>query len=108
MSTPLPPAAPIAALLARHPRFHPGESLLTANLPLPEALSMRGQVDTLGMPRWGVELVSAEPPQPAGIQFADARDKSPPKAWQLRRTEFDEILLRNAEAAGANVLDASF
>ena len=135
MSTPLPPAAPaspdadvivvgggpagatIATLLARqgrqvllfekarHPRFHIGESLLPANVPLLEELGVREQVDTIGMPKWGVEFVSAEHPQPAYIEFADAWDKSQPKAWQVRRAEFDEILLRNAEAAGARVLE---
>ena len=34
------------------------------------------------------------------IEFADAWDKSMPYAWQVRRSELDEILFRNAAAQG--------
>jgi flavin-dependent dehydrogenase len=90
---------------ARHPRFHIGESLLPANVPLLEALGVRERIDAIGLPKWGVEFVSSEHPRPALIEFADAWDKSQPMAWQVRRADFDEILLRNAEAAGARVLE---
>ncbi|MFN8892897.1 MAG: NAD(P)/FAD-dependent oxidoreductase, partial [Betaproteobacteria bacterium] len=90
---------------ARHPRFHIGESLLPANVPLLEALGVRDRVDAIGLPKWGVEFVSAEHPRPALIEFADAWDKTQPMAWQVRRADFDDILLRNAESAGARVLE---
>jgi flavin-dependent dehydrogenase len=92
---------------ARHPRFHIGESLLPANVPLLDALGVREQIDAIGLPKWGVEFVSAEHPRPALIDFADASDKSQPMAWQVRRADFDDILLRNAEAAGARVLEGT-
>jgi flavin-dependent dehydrogenase len=92
---------------ARHPRFHIGESLLPANVPLLDALGVREQIDAIGLPKWGVEFVSAEHPRPALIDFADAWDKSQPMAWQVRRADFDDILLRNAEAAGARVLEGT-
>lgn len=37
------------------------------------------------------------------VEFADAWDKSMPMAWQVRRSEFDEILFRHAEKSGARV-----
>ena len=43
---------------ARHPRFHIGESLLPANLPLFEKLGIRAEVEAIGMPKWGAEFVS--------------------------------------------------
>src|SRR3546814_12374807 len=39
-----------------HPRFHIGESLLPANMPLLEKLGVREKVAAIGMPKWGVEF----------------------------------------------------
>src|SRR5882757_11066281 len=43
---------------SRHPRFHIGESLLPANLPLFERLGVAEQVKAIGMQKWGAEFVS--------------------------------------------------
>ena len=43
---------------SRHPRFHIGESLLPANLPLFERLGVAGEVRAIGMRKWGAEFVS--------------------------------------------------
>lgn len=43
---------------ARHPRFHIGESLLPANLPLFERLGVAADVRAIGMEKWGAEFVS--------------------------------------------------
>ena len=65
-----PAGSTIAALLARrghqvtllekdrHPRFHIGESLLPANLPLLEQLGVAEQVRAIGMLKWGAEFIS--------------------------------------------------
>ena len=45
---------------AHHPRFHIGESLLPANVPLFERLGVREQVEAIGMRKCGVEFVSPE------------------------------------------------
>ena len=42
----------------RHPRFHIGESLLPANLPLFEQLGIAEQVRAIGMQKWGAEFIS--------------------------------------------------
>ena len=90
---------------ARHPRFHIGESLLPANLPLFEKLGIRAEVEAIGMPKWGAEFVSPWHEHSQTFEFADAWDKSMPHAYQVRRSEFDEILIRNAGRKGANVIE---
>jgi flavin-dependent dehydrogenase len=86
---------------SRHPRFHIGESLLPANLPLFERLGVADEVRAIGMQKWGAELVSPAHAQPTRLAFGDAWDKSLPFAYQVRRSQFDEILFRNAARKGA-------
>ena len=82
---------------ARHPRFHIGESLLPANLPLFERLGIADEVKAIGMEKWGAEFVSPIHDMSQSFHFADAWDKSMPYAYQVKRAEFDTILIRNAE-----------
>ncbi len=90
---------------ARHPRFHIGESLLPANLPLFDTLGVRDEIEAIGMEKWGAEFVSPWHEHPQSFEFADAWDKSMPRAYQVRRSEFDEILIRNAARSGASVIE---
>ncbi|MEX8519931.1 MAG: NAD(P)/FAD-dependent oxidoreductase [Leptothrix sp. (in: b-proteobacteria)] len=90
---------------AHHPRFHVGESLLPANVALFDELGVRAEVERIGMPKWGVEFVSPTHAHRSYIEFGDAIDKSMPYAWQVRRSELDEILFRHAAAAGARTLE---
>jgi flavin-dependent dehydrogenase len=90
---------------ARHPRFHIGESLLPANLPLLERLGVAGEVRAIGMEKWGAEFISHWDGRGQEFQFANAWDKSQPMAYQVRRSEFDEILVRRAAAQGADVVE---
>ncbi|MHB8209896.1 MAG: NAD(P)/FAD-dependent oxidoreductase [Acidithiobacillus sp.] len=91
---------------AHHPRFHIGESLLPANLPLLHQLGVADEVDRIGMKKWGAEFNS---PYHAGKRqtfiFADAWDKSMPMAYQVRRADFDDILFRNAQKKGAKTIE---
>lgn len=90
---------------ATHPRFHIGESLLPANVPLFDDLGLRAEVDKIGMPKWGVEFVSPDHAHRSYLEFGDALDKSQPYAWQVRRADLDELLFRNAARAGATTLE---
>jgi flavin-dependent dehydrogenase len=90
---------------ARHPRFHIGESLLPANLPLLERLGVADQVRAIGMEKWGAEFISHWDGRGQEFLFANAWDKSLPMAYQVRRSEFDEILVRRASAQGADVVE---
>ena len=90
---------------AHHPRFHIGESLLPANLPLLEKLGVADAVRAIGMEKWGAEFVSPWHDHTQTFEFADAMDKSMPMAYQVRRAEFDEILIRNASRKNARVVE---
>ena len=88
---------------ARHPRFHIGESLLPANLPLFERMGIADEVKAIGMEKWAAEFVSPHHEMPQSFHFAEAWDKSMPYAYQVRRAEFDNILIRNAARKGVEV-----
>ncbi len=90
---------------ARHPRFHIGESLLPANLLLLEKLGVAEAVKAIGMEKWGAEFNSPWHDHQQTYEFSDAWDKSMPMAYQVRRSEFDEILIRNASAKNVTVIE---
>lgn len=90
---------------AHHPRFHIGESLLPANLPLFEKLGVADAIKAIGMEKWGAEFVSPWHDHMQPYEFADGMDKSLPMAYQVRRSEFDEILIRNASRKNARVVE---
>jgi flavin-dependent dehydrogenase len=90
---------------ARHPRFHIGESLLPANLPIFERLGVAAQVRGIGMEKWGAEFVSHVDERRQEFLFARGWDKSLPLSYHVRRSEFDEILVRRAAQLGAEVIE---
>ena len=110
-----PAGSTIAALLAergkdvvllekeRHPRFHIGESLLPFNMTLFEKLGVAKEVERIGLQKWGVDFISPVHRRSVTLQFSDAWDKQAPYSFQVRRSELDHILIRNAAAKGALV-----
>src|SRR5438270_1751203 len=88
-----------------HPRFHIGESLLPANMPLFERLGVSREIDAIGMHKYGATFVSPWHDHTTAFKFADATDPGQPLAYQVRRSEFDEILFRRAQAAGAEAYE---
>jgi flavin-dependent dehydrogenase len=90
---------------SKHPRFHIGESLLPLNLPLFSQLGVEEEIKAIGMPKYGAEFVSPWHQQAVTFNFADAWDKSFPCAYQVRRSEFDQILFRNAVRRGARAVE---
>lgn len=113
-----PAGSTIAALLAernwrvalfekeRHPRFHIGESLLPMNMPLFERLGVREQVEALGIIKYGAHFVSDRHPMRERTAYFDrALEPSQPYALEVRRSEFDHLLLKNSAAKGAQVYE---
>ena len=110
-----PAGSTVAALLAqkgrnvvlldkdRHPRFHIGESLLPANLPLFERLGVADEMRAIGIKKRAAEFMSPWHEHKQQFLFADAWDKTMPHAYQVRRSEFDQVLLRRATQLGAHV-----
>ena len=91
-----------------HPRFHIGESLLPMSLPILDRLGVRGKVEKIGMIKRGAEFVSQyHNGSSATYYFKDARDKNHPYAFQVRRAEFDHILLNNSKEKGTKVLEGT-
>ena len=86
-----------------HPRFHIGESLLPMNLPLLERLGVLEQVRRIGVVKHGAEFSSLGADKHETIYFREAIDPRPPSAFQVRRSEFDELLFRNCAAKGVTV-----
>ena len=113
-----PAGSTIAALLAEkgwqvtllekehHPRFHIGESLLPHNLPILKRLGVLEQVEAIGIRKPGADFNSnMEVSGHHQFHFSFALDKGQPFAYEVRRSEFDHLLLRNSAAKGARVLE---
>jgi flavin-dependent dehydrogenase len=89
-----------------HPRFHIGESLLPMNLPIFERLGVLEQVEGIGVVKHGAEFNSMfDNDKRSTIYFKNAMDKSHPFAYQVKRSEFDEILFRNCQRLGVHALE---
>lgn len=90
---------------SHHPRFHIGESLLPMNLPLFERLGVKEQVASIGIVKYGAEFVSPDHEETSLFEFGQALDKSFPYSYEVRRSELDEILFKNAIAKGARAYE---
>lgn len=88
----------------KFPRFHVGESLLPFSLPIFERLGVAEKIRAAGFQEkfgaffWNESNGSTRP-----VVFAAARDPNHPKAYQVKRAEFDELLLRHSASCGAEV-----
>jgi flavin-dependent dehydrogenase len=112
-----PGGSTIAALLAergwnvviaekdRHPRFHIGESLLPLNMLLLRQLGVYEEVARIGMPKYGAEFNSPEHGPPVTFDFSQSWDETYPSAFEVRRSEFDQILFRNCANKGAYAIE---
>ncbi len=86
-----------------HPRFHIGESLLPQTLPILKRLGVLPDVEKIGIVKYGAEMVSHRYGRTQMFYFSKAFDESQPYAFEVKRSEFDAILLKNAVAKGAQV-----
>ena len=89
----------------RHPRFHIGESLLPLNMPILERLGVWDELVRIGIRKNAAEFESRAAGKTVEFQFSTAFDKRWPHAFQVRRSEFDDMLLRNCAAKGARVYE---
>jgi flavin-dependent dehydrogenase len=89
----------------RHPRFHIGESLLPGNLPLFERLGIADEVRQIGVYKPGAEFVSDQFAKTNLLMFASARHLAATHSYQVRRAEFDKLLLDNCRRRGARVIE---
>lgn len=88
----------------QHPRFHIGESLLPMNMPILKEMGVYDKVVEIGMRKNGIDFYTAEQaPHHTTVYFDEAIDKTNPYAFQVRRSEFDHLLLENAREKGADI-----
>jgi flavin-dependent dehydrogenase len=86
-----------------HPRFHIGESLLPLSLPFLDQLGVREAVDRIGLRKYAAEFHSIYHDKTTTFEFGDALRRDYPYAYEVRRSEFDHVLLQNAAGKGAEV-----
>lgn len=84
-----------------HPRFHIGESLLPANMPIFEAISALEKLRALGRLKLGADF-----PRDDGtyytFRFDRALGSTPPYSFQVKRDQMDQMLFEHARASGAD------
>jgi flavin-dependent dehydrogenase len=89
----------------RHPRFHIGESLLPMNMPILERLGVLPDVARIGVRKQGADFPGDNERGFNVFDFARNPQWVPAYAYQVKRAEFDEILLRNAQRSGVTVCE---
>src|SRR3984957_4243613 len=114
-----PAGSAAAAILAEHghrvlilerekfPRYHIGESLLPFTF---QPLQRLGLIDQMPgsafVKKYSVQFVSPSGKASQPFYFFDRYDRETvAQTWQVLRSEFDQMLLDNAKAKGANVLE---
>ena len=90
----------------RFPRYHIGESLLSASLPILDALGVLPSIEAAGFVRkpggtfvWGAQA------EPWSFFFRDDPGGRP-HAFQVVRAQFDHLLLQHAAGLGVDVREA--
>src|SRR5438552_16629210 len=90
----------------RFPRYHIGESLLSATLPILDAVGATPAIERHGFLRKpGGTFLWGRQPQPWSFWFREDPGGRP-HAFHVLRSEFDQLLLENARAHGADVREA--
>jgi flavin-dependent dehydrogenase len=85
----------------RHPRFHIGESLLPMNVPLFERLGVLDEVKKIGLPKYGAEF--NDQGKTLTWYFKDALVKNRANTYEVRRSEFDQLLVAHTRKQGTEV-----
>ena len=88
----------------RYPRFHIGESLLPMNLPILQRLGVLEEIARIGVMKVGADFPAPTAEGYNVFRFRRALDPTWSHAYQVRRDEFDSVLLENASASGVMAL----
>jgi flavin-dependent dehydrogenase len=87
----------------RFPRYHIGESLLSATMPILDALGVMPAIEAAGFIRKpGGTFVWGSRAEPWSFFFRDDPGGRP-NAFQVVRSQFDHLLLKHAAGLGADV-----
>lgn len=86
-----------------HPRFHIGESLLPMNLPILERLGVLDRVREIGVYKAGADFpLTGYEDRTHIFRFSRALNAPYDHAFQIRRSEFDQLLFEHARANGVD------
>lgn len=86
------------------PRYHIGESLIPETYWVLKRLGMLEKMKASHFVRkYSVQFVSASGRHSAPFYFHDNKPHECSQTWQVRRSEFDTMMLRNAEEHGVRV-----
>ncbi len=89
----------------KFPRFHIGESLLPWNVPLFERIGVLPKLREAGhQVKLGARFYHQGTSFTRPVLFANGMDRDHPSAFQVKRAEFDALLLEHAREAGATVV----
>src|SRR5215475_10420285 len=92
----------------KFPRFHVGESLLPFSLPILDRLGVHEKVRAAGyMKKYGAFFWNEDNGTTRPVVFAEARDPRHPMAYQVKRADFDDLLLRHAASCGAEIREST-
>jgi flavin-dependent dehydrogenase len=90
----------------KFPRFHIGESLLPWNVPLFERLGVLSKLKAAGpQVKFGARFYHQGSSFTRPVSFANGVDRDHPSAFQVKRAEFDALLLDHARESGAAVFE---
>lgn len=88
----------------RFPRYHIGESLIPETYWVLKRLGMLDKMKASDFVRkYSVQFVSPSGRESAPFYFHDNKPHECSQTWQVRRSEFDVMMLRNAEEQGVAV-----
>ena len=91
----------------KFPRFHIGESLLPYSMGTFERLGVREKLDARFMPKFGAEIATACGSGVVKNYFSRGLGAKHDRAYQVTRSEFDELLLGHSAENGAEVHEQS-
>src|SRR2546429_2990974 len=111
-----PAGSTVSTLLAQHgrtvrlyererfPRFHIGESLIPETYWVFQRLKMLDKMKASPfVKKYSVQFVNAEGKLSAPFYFHDNKPHECSQTWQVIRSEFDTMMLRNAQEQGVEV-----
>jgi flavin-dependent dehydrogenase len=87
------------------PRYHIGESMITGVIPVMRELGVVEELETRFNWKYGVTLVWGSDPEPWRVSFGQAGKYD--HSWHVIRSEFDELLLKNARKLGVHVKEGA-
>src|SRR6266545_3000291 len=88
----------------KFPRFHVGESLLPFCLPIFEKLGLSEKIRAAGFQeKYGAFFWNETTGGTRPVVFEKSWDDRHPMAYQVKRADFDQLLLRHSEDSGAVV-----